>query len=344
MDESRTRRATRGYVLAALLGLAAGALVFWQLQASESTRCFRQSVEISIAESEETLPDCHLRAFDAVRTHIREQRMLAMTGDFVPEEPDKLKARAALIVWIALFTATAGLAGISAVRSVFMIIGLKPRWKWTLVPASLGAAFLVALPFVLVRALPFHLSPFDDLHTPEITRIPAMIGLLMLPAVFGLVVIWHNIWTQSERGLSAVARFGSRMRQLMSMLGAVLALGILTTASRWQAIATLPGGEGLPSAIVLLWGSMFALVLGALYFPVHQVWVAEAETLIADEVNRQFSSDKSLAGTPGFRPPELAAKKELRLTLGVGGALTTLQGSFSILAPVIAAAISSLFA
>jgi hypothetical protein len=35
---------------------------------------------------------------------------------------------------------------------------------------------------------------------------------------------------------------------------------------------------------------------------------------------------------------------KLHATLGVGGALTSLQGSLAVLAPVVAAAVSSLFA
>jgi hypothetical protein len=343
LGAGRKSQANRGYFLAALLGVVAAALVFWQLEWSESTRCFRRSVEIAIAGNEETLPGCDLDAFDAVRSHIREQRMLAMTGDFVPEEPEELTARSALIVWMALFAATAGFAAIMAVRSIFIVIELKPRWTATLFLRSLGAAMLVAFPFVLFRFLRFELSAFEDLHAPQILWIPPIIGLLMLPAVTGLVVVWHIISTQSELGLPDVARLGSRMRQLISMLGAVLALGIFATASRWQAIATLPGGEAVPSILVLLWGSIFALVLGALYVPVHQTWAAAADALVADEVERQFSDSKSRAGTPGFRAPELSIKKELHAPLGVGGAVKTLQGSLAVLAPVIAAAISSLF-
>jgi hypothetical protein len=132
------------------------------------------------------------------------------------------------------------------------------------------------------------------------------------------------------------------MRQLVAMIGAVLALAILTTAARWEAISTLPGGESLPSIVVLLWGSTFAAGLAAIYVPVHQRWAAEAARLIAVEVARQLRG-QSLPGTAGYRAPELALTKELSSTLGVGGPLKTIQGSVSLLAPVIAAAVSSLF-
>jgi len=68
-----------------------------------------------------------------------------------------------------------------------------------------------------------------------------------------------------------------------------------------------------------------------------------AQSAIAEEVERQLPEHPAQGGTPGFRAPELALKKELETTLGLGGALRWLQGSVAVLAPVIAAAVSSLF-
>jgi hypothetical protein len=109
-------------------------------------------------------------------------------------------------------------------------------------------------------------------------------------------------------------------------------------------IGELPGGEAAPKAVILMWGSLYGLVLAVLYFPVYQRWAAETGTLIADEVRRQISDDRSLPGTAGFRSAEMSLTKELKAKLGVGGgALASFQGSFAVLAPVIAAAIASLF-
>ena len=69
----------------------------------------------------------------------------------------------------------------------------------------------------------------------------------------------------------------------------------------------------------------------------------ETERAIVEEVKRQLPADDTVAGTAGYRAPELALKKELESTLGLGGALGSLQGSIAVLAPVIAAAASSLF-
>lgn len=336
--------AGRGYVLAILLGLTAAGLVFWQLESSESTACFRESAEIASSESKAVLQGCGSNSFDAVREEIEARRRSAASGGSVPEGSSEIEAKSALIVWIALFAATAGFAAVVSVRSIGISKELKPRWNAGLIARCAGTAVLVALPFALFRLIPSGLSPFDDLHGPQLKWIPPTIGLLMLPALTGLVVIWHILSVRPDLDLHDVARLGSRMRQVVSMVGAVLALSILTTAARWQAIATLPGGEALPSIIILLWGSIFALVLGAVYVPVHQRWATETTRLIADEVERQLAESRPRHGTVGFRASELSLTKELHATLRVGGALTSLQGSLAVLAPVVAAAVSSLFA
>ena len=336
--------AGRGYLVAVLLGLTAATLVAWQLESSESTTCFRRSVEIASSESNAVLTGCASSSFAAVRRELEARRRSAAGGSPAPEDASKLEAKSALVVWMALFAATAGLAAIVAVRSLAICKELGPRWDAGLIGRSAGAAILVALPFALFRLLPSELSAFDDLHGPQLRWIPPLIGLLMLPALAGLVVVWHTLSARPDLDLHDLDWLGSRMRQLVSMVGAVLALGILTTAARWQAIATLPGGEAVPSIVILLWGSIFALVLGAVYVPVHQRWAAETTRLIADEVERQLADDRPRPGTSGFRASELALTKELQATLGVGGALKSLQGSLAVLAPVVAAAVSSLFA
>ena len=91
------------------------------------------------------------------------------------------------------------------------------------------------------------------------------------------------------------------------------------------------------------WGSLYAVVLGVLYIPVYQRWARETGTLIADEVRRQMPDDQSLRGTAGFRSAEMSLTRELNVRLRMGGALASFQGSFAVLAPVIAGAIASLF-
>jgi len=329
------------HILSIVLGLAAAALVFWHVERAESTDCFEKSVEITIAGSD-VLERCDLNAFDAVRAFISEQREPRAADEPPPEETDQVAARSALIVWLALFAATAGFATVVAVHSSTMLYDLRPSVGRGFVLRSVGAVALAVLPFVLFRSLPYEFGEFDDLHRPQLKLIPPVIGILMLPAVLGLVGI-RDLLADRALTLDDVDRLGARMRRLVGMLGAVLALAIVTTAARWDAIATLPGGEALPSTVILLWGATFAVGLATIYVPVHQRWAETADTLIREEVARQ-EPNTSPKGTGGYRAAELALTKELKVRLGVGGPLKTLQGSVSLLAPVLAAAVSSLFA
>ena len=331
----------RWYAAAVILAVAAAALVVWQLWRSDSTACFRSSVELAATGSGE-LEGCDQPAARAVRTHV-----VKRDPDAVAEEPSELHAKSALVVWIALYAATAGAAAVACVRSTAAIVDLKPAWSRRLVTLSLGAVVVVVLPFALFRLLggltSDRLGPFDELHLDEIAWLNPMIAVLTLPAAIGLVAVGQVISARDDLGLEELASHGSRIRAFVGMLGTILALGVLTTAARWQAIATLPGGESLASTVVLLWGAVFALVLAVLYVPVHQLWAGATEREIAREIKRQRPADDKVGGTVGFRSPELALKKELESTLGIGGALRSLQGSVAVLAPVIAAAVSSLF-
>jgi hypothetical protein len=336
-----SRVTARWYAAAALLAVAAAALVLWQLETSDSTACFRSAVDLA-EDSKIDLEGCSEDAATAVRDNLAE-RTSAETAD----EPSPLEARASLVVWMALFAATAGLAAVAGVRSVATIRELRPRPTWQLAALSLGAIAVLAFPFILFLVLAelvnFEFGAFDRLHLDEIRRINPVIAVLTAPAVIGLVVVGYVVSTRPGLGLDELASLGSRMHRLVGMLGAILAVAVLTTAARWQAIDMLPGGESLPSTAVLVWGAVFALVLAVLYLPVYQLWATATEREIAEEVKRQLPN-QALGGTAGFRAPELALKKELDATLGVGGALRSLQGSVAVLAPVIAAAVSSLFA
>jgi hypothetical protein len=332
----------RDYVVAGLLSLTAAAVLFWQLATAGDTDCFRRSVEIPIAGSDEVLSGCDSTSFDTVRSYITEQREAAAARTSVPPETNEVEAKAALLVWIALFAAAAGAAAFAAWQSIAIIRRLRPRWTAGMIGRIAGAAILVLLPFALFRLVSFDLSPFDDLHRSQVILVPPLIVVLLFPAVIALIAVWQELEEKADLVLDDAAYLGSLMRRLVGLLGAILALAVLTTAARWQAIGTLPGGEPVPSVIVLLWGSLFALVLAAFYIPVHQRWTRETARLISEEVARQLP-DSSLPGTTGFRAPELALTKELQATLGLGGPLKSLQGSLSVLAPVIAAAVSSLF-
>jgi hypothetical protein len=333
--------AGRGYIAAVLLAVGAAALVASQLSFAKDTTCFLKAVRPGSVtqpqkkheEKKKYLTEhCKSETFKTVAVHLN-------------EEPDELQARSALVVWIALVAATAAFAAFVGVRSVGIIREVKPPRDARFVGHCIGALALVVVPFLLFQGLPtfahVELSRFDDFERAQLRWIPLLIGVLAAPAVVGLEAI-GRVASVRALALRDAARLGSHLRELVGMLGAILSLAVLSTAGRSQTIDKLPGGEALPSTIVLLWGSAFVLVLAILYLPVHQRWAAATASLISDEVARQLTGTP-LPGTPGFRPAELSLRRELNQTLGVEGPLKSIRGSVAVLSPVIAAAVASLF-
>jgi hypothetical protein len=334
--------AGRGYIAAVLLALGAAALVAWQLSSANDTTCFLKAVRAgSVTQPQKE----HIEKTKYLTKHCTSKTFKTVVRYLKVEEPDELQAKSALVVWIALVAATAASAAFVGVRSVAIIREVNPPRDARFIGRCVGALALVVVPFLLFQGLPnvahVELSPFDGFEKTQLHWIPLLIGVFVAPAVIGLEAI-ARVAVLRPLALSTAARLGSRLRELVGMLGAILSLAVLDTAGRSQTIDKLPGGEALPSTIVLLWGSAFVLVLALLYVPVHQRWAAETASLISDEVARQLSGT-SLLGTPGFRPSELSLRKELNETLGVEGPLKSIRGSLAVLSPVIAAAVASLF-
>jgi hypothetical protein len=334
--------AGRGFVVALLLAVGAAAIVVWQLSSAHDTACFLKSVRVG---SVTQLQKEHQKKKKYLTEHCKSKPFKTVVRYLNVEEPDELQAKSALVLWIALLAVTVGFVPFVGVRSAIIIREVDPPRDARFIGRSVGAFALVAVPFLVFQGLPkvahVELSRFDHFESTQLTWIPLLVGVFVAPAVIGLEAIGRVLSTRAL-GLPDTARLGSRLRELVGMLGAILSFAVLDTAARSQTIDKLPGGEALPSTIVLLWGSAFVLVLAVLYVPVHQRWAAETARLISEEVARQLSGT-SLPGTPGFRPAELSLTKELNETLGVGGPLKSLRGSVAVLSPVIAAAVTSLF-
>jgi hypothetical protein len=272
----RADRSAITYLLAGVVGLVVAASVLWQLDSSESTDCVRQSLRLPIeaqlasVPTDQILPGCPPQPFDFVSGYVHEQRTLARDPAFVSAEPDEVKGLSALVVWMVLSATTAAVAGISAVLAASTIAELDRTWdlpRKTIWTSGLLAIGLIAMPFVLLRLGHARLSPFDGLHHAQLLWIPPSVALLTVPAATGLFAIRRIVVTRTDLGLKDLVRLGSLMRNLISMLGAILSLSVLATASRWQMIAELPGGEGISSTLVLLWGAAFAAVLAAISSP-----------------------------------------------------------------------------
>lgn len=327
-------------VAAFLFALIAAGFTFTSLVWHDHTDCFYESVDLEISQGTDRVLGCQDRmTFRAVNAYLVQERAIEMSDpDHEIDEPDLAPATAQLAIWIALFTASAGLAGYTFIRGIDAL--LSKRRIVRIVVSVVVASGIVFLAFWFLDSQPFDLGDYQDMHGPWIGRIAIGVGILVAPALAAILANWPQLRTPVD--LDTIASVGKELRSMVGLVGATLALAVITTGARQRAIEQLPGADALPSEIVLIWGAVFALALTAIYVPVHQRWASAMGAAVKDEITEQFAADTS-PGKRGYRVPELRAKTELRAALGAKGALATIQGSFSVLAPVIAAAVSSLF-
>jgi hypothetical protein len=337
--------AGRGYIVAVLLALGAGALVAWQLSSTHDTTCFLKAVRAgSVTRSAKERE----QAKDATTyfiNHCKGNRWETVVSHLQVDKTDELEAKSALVVWILLLAATAAFAAFVGVRAVAIIREVDPPRDGRFIGLCVGALALAAVPFLVYQGLhefaDVELSRFDAFEHPQLVWAQVLIAALLVPAIVGIEAI-GRVAAVRPLALPEAARLGSRMRELLGMLGVILSLIVLDTGARSKAIDKLQGGEALPSTIVVLYGLLYVLVLALLYVPVQQRWATTTTSLISDEVAQQLSG-ASLPGTPGFHPSELSLKKQLSETLGVEGPLQSIRASVAVLSPVIAAAVASLF-
>jgi hypothetical protein len=336
--------AGRGYIVAVLLALGAGALVAWQLSSTHDTTCFLKAVRAgSVTRSAKERE----QAKDATTyfiNHCKGNRWETVVSHLQVDKTDELEAKSALVVWILLLAATAAFAAFVGVRAVAIIREVDPPRDGRFIGLCVGALALAAVPFLVYQGLhefaDVELSRFDAFEHPQLLWAQVLIAALLAGDR------WHRGDRQGRRGAAASSP-RSRTPRLanagaLGMLGVILSLIVLDTGARSKAIDKLQGGEALPSTIVVLYGLLYVLVLALLYVPVQQRWATTTTSLISDEVAQQLSG-ASLPGTPGFHPSELSLKKQLSETLGVEGPLQSIRASVAVLSPVIAAAVASLF-
>lgn len=322
-----------------LFALIGAGFTFISLVWHDQTDCYFESVDLEISGGTDRVFGCQDReTFRAVNAHLDEERTTELSDpDHKIDEPSLAAASSHLAIWIALFTATGGLAGYTFIRGVDALFAKKPM---RIAGSIFVAGGVLALALWFIKKQPFDFGAYQDMHGPWIGNLMIGVAVLVTPALAAIVTNWRELTLPVS--LDSVAKVGKELRALVGLVGATLAIGVVTTGARQRAIEQLPGADELPGDLILIWGAVFALALTAIYVPVHQRWTTALGAAVDAEVADQFLADRSL-GTAGYRVQELKAIGELRAALGAKGALATIQGSFSVLAPVIAAAVSSLF-
>lgn len=331
-------RRQAGYVPAVLVGSIVATvvvLVLWHWPVD--TVCYQEAVEIEIDGTSTLSASCNTPTFEAVADSIEADRTaLALDADHEVDQPNATAARSAQVVWIVLIGVTAGLAwatAIMVVRTVQTVVPINDDgWRWGALAAILVVA--VALGLLWFLAADFRFGEYDDIY-PNYTQ--GLVLLVLAPGsalVTGLVVLCEYLGSGKPTQLSDLVSVEMVLNRLTGLLGAALSLAVVTTGARWQMIGHLPGGESVSSSVVLLYGGLFTALAAAAYVPTQRRLAERREILINACVERQVGD---------YSTSVLAHRKAIRADIQSGrGALANLQGSLSILAPAIAAAVSTL--
>jgi hypothetical protein len=264
-------------------------------------------------------------------------RAVAKEFESVPEE---------FGLWTAVLGMVGGLGAVSLIYCTAAVIGVCRLFvklsRQTVIVALAGAvASLVAIFTALIMAS-IDLPESVDTRLAGATRpfvvcgagcaVPGLMGLLLVRAIAR-----HNDeW--SETGLCKVAlilRLRTDSRRLLGMLGALLTLLVIATGLRRRAVLALAPNTHLPSVSVVLYGFIFAALLGLFYATASSAVDARASALVDDYAALPAPDATDLVKV-------IERRNALNSLVGLGeGTWRTFQNVVVIAAPLLTALIGS---
>ncbi|MGH8866849.1 MAG: hypothetical protein ACRDYU_02495 [Actinomycetes bacterium] len=248
-------------------------------------------------------------------------------------------------LWAVLIGALVGLALSSGLYYVVWLTGVARLCEGARVRTVLGwtavALLVLATPFVVLFLGTDAAAPSLDRTVARQTRpITLVAGLFQLPglvAFLGLrqVATTTALWTESGQcTLRLVLRLRAELRRLLATLGAFLTLLVIATGMRRRAFVALDPSTSIPPESVLLYGLVFAVLLGAFY-----VVAASAIDARSDLLLDQYAPLPDLAAEDF--PDRVGRRDALAGVIGSGGSWHTFQTTVVIAAPLLTALIGS---
>ncbi len=250
--------------------------------------------------------------------------------------------------WIVLLAALSGLALASALYFTTWLSGLlrlagrvPPQVVagWTLL-----TLVVLATPFAVLFAATNSAAAGLDKSLATGTRpITIVAGLCELPGLVALVALRHlatdeRLWQeQATCRLRLLLRLRAELRRLLVLLGAFLTLLVVTTGMRRQAFVALDAKKAIPPEAVLLYGLVFAVMLGLFYAVAAAAIDARGEQLL-DEF---APLPDPLAADAVER---LGRRTALAALTGRGGTWQSFQTTVIIAAPLLTALVGSALA
>jgi hypothetical protein len=193
------------------------------------------------------------------------------------------------VLWVALIAAQAMLWAValpSLVRTLLRHWRNRQRdsvWR-EVVPSAAGfVVLLVAFAVLPRRTHTLHTVP-SDLIPDVALRLAALTALAGLVALVAAISIWlirgrAEVLAAGRKLTGAELRTYLQLRsdldRLLGFLGAVIGLGVLTTAALRRVVVQEYGDEQFPPEVLILYGVVLTLIVALVYLP---TWATMQQT------------------------------------------------------------------
>ena len=224
-------------------------------------------------------------------------------------------------------------------RSVLRLFEQAPRrlvLLWVLVVIVIGAVVLLSLfagSTTGMAAIDIDLAR-QTRPVIVVTALCCLPGFLIFVAIRGLALDRRSWSRDGEQRLAILMRSRFELRRITTAFGALLTLIVVTTGLRRRTLLSFDPNLPIPAEQVLLYGLVFAVVLGAFFGVANAALDRRSDQLLDEFAPLPSPSDEDLGGPIGRR-------NDLAGLVGSGGSWRTFQTSVVIAAPLLTALIGS---
>ncbi|HKE70826.1 MAG TPA: hypothetical protein VKB55_16320 [Nocardioidaceae bacterium] len=256
---------------------------------------------------------------------------------------DQLDGVVQFDMWVALLSALGGFALVSAMFYLIWLVRtlrLSDRVRRRSVAVWAGVVLVVlATVFAGLFAGASGAEATIDKDLAVQTRpIVVLAAVCVMPGLVGFLALRSIAtddanWAESDRcRVRLVMALRSELRRLLATFGAFLTLLVITTGMRRRALLAFDPDLSVPPEQVLLYGLLFAVLLGAFY--------GLATTAIDARAQRMLDEFAPLPGpTDPTLSEQLQRRSDITMLVGSGGSWRSFETTVVIAAPLLTALI-----
>jgi hypothetical protein len=260
---------------------------------------------------------------------------------------DSFKGVVLFDLWTFLLGGLAGFALASCVYFVSWLRGIirlseetnRRQVMWQVVGARVLAVVLILGAVSLFLAAAAGGADIEGDLGAKTRPITLIVGISLVPGLVGFLMLRFVAIDEVQPELPLdqlrlLLRLRAELQRLLATFGAFLTLLVIATGVRRKALLAVDPSLQIPAEGVLLYGLIFAVMLGLFYIAANGAVAYRADVIL-----------ESYAPLPDPADPELsqgvAKRKDLSFLTGGGGSWSTFQTSVVIAAPLLSALIGS---